>query len=188
MWRSPDAWRPVSTPGFAVASGALVLLVALLRTAPEGYIRILDDANLVFHEAGHPIFAVFGRTLGILGGTLGQLAVPAVAALLFVRRREPLSVAIALFWFFENFFSIARYVADARVMVLPLVGGGDHDWNLLLAQWGVLRQDRQIAAWLRALGWCGLAATWGWIAWRWRGQHVTLVPQGAHCRPPAGPA
>ena len=58
MWRSREPWRPVSTPGFAIASGALGALVILLLTAPDGYIRILDDANLVFHEAGHPVFAL----------------------------------------------------------------------------------------------------------------------------------
>ena len=176
MWRSRDPWRPVSTLGFTIASGALVALATLLLTAPDGYIRILDDANLVFHEAGHPVFAICGWTLGLLGGTLGQLAVPAVAALAFGRRREPLSVAIALYWFFENFFSVARYMADARALVLPLVGGGDHDWNLLFAHWGVLRQDTQIATVMRTLGWCGLAATWGWIAWCWWQQRVATAP------------
>ena len=167
MWRHLDPWRPVSKLGFGVATGALALLVVLLLTAPEGYIRVLDDANLVFHEAGHPLFAICGWTLGMLGGTLGQLAFPAIAAIAFWRRREPVSVAIALYWLFENFFSIARYMADARALVLPLVGGGIHDWNALFAHWGVLRQNLQIASVVRTLGGCGMGATWGWIAWRW---------------------
>jgi hypothetical protein len=158
-------------------TGGLALLVGLLLTSPEGYIRVLDDANLVFHEAGHPIFALFGRTLGLLGGTLGQLAFPGIAAIAFWRRREPVSVAIALCWFFENFFSIGRYMADARALVLPLVGGDIHDWNALFAQWGVLRQNLQIASAVRSLGGCGLAATWSWVAWRWWLDRATRVPR-----------
>lgn len=54
----------------------------------------IDGVNLAFHEAGHLIFAPFGSTLGILGGTLGQLLVagparrllPAEAAEPFLRR------------------------------------------------------------------------------------------------------
>lgn len=183
MWRDLGPWRPVSRLGFAGVTGALALLVSLLLTSPEGYIRVLDDANLVFHETGHPVFAVFGRTLGLLGGTLGQLAVPFVAAIAFWRRREPVSVAIALFWFFENFFSIGRYMADARALVLPLVGGDIHDWNALFAQWGVLRQNLQIAAVVRTLGGCGLAATWGWVAWRWWMDRATVAPHGEELPP-----
>ncbi len=177
MWRTLDPWRPVSSLGLAAATGALAALVLLLLTAPDGYVRVLDDANLVFHEAGHPIFAVLGWTMGMLGGTLGQLLVPAAAAIAFWRRREPLSVAIALFWLFENFFSIARYMADARALVLPLVGGGIHDWNVLFARWGVLRENLHIAAAVRMLGGCGLLATWSWIAWRWWGDRAAAPRQ-----------
>jgi hypothetical protein len=182
MQSSRGPWRPVSKFGFAAATGALALVILLLVTAPEGYIRVLDDANLVFHEAGHAIFAFGGWTLGLLGGTLGQLAVPAVAALAFWRRREPVSVAIASYWFFENFFSVARYMADARVMVLPLVGGDIHDWNVLFGHWGVLRQNLQIASTVRALGGCGLAATWTWIARRWWCERAAVAPRGALAR------
>ena len=33
---------------------------------------------LVFHEAGHVIFRLFGEWVTVLGGTLGQLLVPAI--------------------------------------------------------------------------------------------------------------
>lgn len=167
MERLREPWKPVSSRALGLATAVLAGLASLLRTVPDGYIRILDDANLVFHEAGHPIFGVLGGNWEPLGGTLGQLAVPLAAVLVFVWRREPLAVAVTLFWFFENFFSVARYMADARALVLPLVGGGDHDWNILFARWGVLRSDTRIAANVRLLGWTGLVATWAWLAWRW---------------------
>ncbi len=54
-------------------------------------------------------------------------------------------------------------------MELPLVGGGDHDWNTILTQWGLLQCDTRIAAVLRLAGWLGIAATCAWVVWRsWR--------------------
>lgn len=66
----------------------------------------------------------------------------------------------------ENWLNIARYLADARRMELPLVGGGDHDWNTILSRWGLLQHDTQIAATLKILAWLGIAASCGWLAWR----------------------
>ena len=54
-------------------------------------------------------------------------------------------------------------------MELPLVGGGDHDWNTILTRWHLLQYDTRIAAVLRLAGWFGIAATCAWVAWRaWR--------------------
>ena len=38
----------------------------------------------------------------------------------------------------------AKYISDARALALPLVGGHIHDWNWLLARWGVLRHAESI--------------------------------------------
>ena len=56
------------------------------------------------------------------GGTLGQLAIPAGIAVAFWARRDAVGCAVMGFWYFENFLNIARYMADARAQVLPLVG------------------------------------------------------------------
>jgi hypothetical protein len=45
----------------------------------------------------------------------------------------------------QNCGHIAYYVADARAMALPLVGGGEHDWNYLLGELGLLQRDQAIA-------------------------------------------
>jgi len=166
-----EPWRPVGTAGlvaFSIGSG-LLFLAAL--TAEEGWIPLLDGVNLLFHEAGHPLFGVFGwETLAILGGTLMQLLVPAVVAASFWLRRDAYGTAAAGLWTGENFLNIARYVADARAQALPLVGGGEHDWATLLAQWGCLASDHRIAQALRSIGWLAMAGAWGWLVWRW---HVT---------------
>jgi hypothetical protein len=105
----------------------------------------LDYVNLPFHESGHIIFSPFGKTVQFLGGTISQLMWPIILMVYFVRRKEWLSSSFCLFWFGENFLNISKYVADARVMALPLVGGGIHDWNFLLSKWGLLTYDHAIA-------------------------------------------
>jgi|TARA_Y100000031_G_scaffold59806_1_gene67538 hypothetical protein len=70
---------------------------------------LLHQANLVFHEAGHVIFAVFGRVIGILGGSLGQLMVPLMVIVHFWYWRDVAGFAFGAFWFFENFLDIAHF-------------------------------------------------------------------------------
>ena len=76
--------------------------------------RVLHRVNLVFHEFGHPAFSYFGWTLGISGGTLGQLLIPPVVTVAFWRQRDTLGFAVGGFWFFENFLDVAVYMADAK--------------------------------------------------------------------------
>jgi hypothetical protein len=44
------------------------------------------------------------------------------------------------------------YIKDARTQALPLVGGGEHDWALLLDQWGRLEQDQQLGGAMYLVG------------------------------------
>src|SRR5437764_5372044 len=117
-------WDPVTkgqAVGFAAGFGLFLLL--LFRSEP-GFIFLLDHANLLFHEAGHPIIGLFSSRLEPNGGTIGQLVFPCILAVSFWRKGNPLAVAAAAIGFFENWLNIASYMADARTMALPLVGGG----------------------------------------------------------------
>jgi len=160
-------WDAVTTVRYAAATAALLLLAALLATDDDGYLRVLDDANLVFHEAGHPIFGIFGPTLGLYGGTLGQLVFPSILSAVFWFKGQPLGVVTGVVWFFENHLNIARYMADARAQALPLVGGGDHDWAHIFSHWGVIRADTRIAAVVEIIGWIGMTGAWVWLTRRW---------------------
>ena len=162
-----DPWVPLRTPAVVATLVTLGLLTLPQFGSGDGWTPVLDGANLVFHEAGHPLFAVFGETFGLLGGTLLQLMVPAALATTFWVQRHPASTALAGAWAFQNLWNIARYVADARSQCLPLVGGGEHDWALLLGRWGLLAQDQQIAGVLRVLGWAGVLGCGLWAATRW---------------------
>ncbi len=160
-------WKRVATWQTAVASVGFAWLLYLLKTDDDGFLFIVDHANLAFHEAGHVIFGILGSTLGLYGGTLGQLTIPAIVGVAFWVQREPVGCSVAGVWFFQNFLNIARYMADARAQLLPLVGGGDHDWTNIFGRWGVLSSDTAIASGVTVAGWLGMLAVWGWLAWRW---------------------
>ena len=161
-------WEPLRTPAFLATSAAFAGLMLVAATARDGWIPLLDSINLVFHEAGHPLFGMFGSdTLQFLGGTLMQVLVPLMVGASFWLKRQPLGTAIAGFWVGENALNIARYMADARTQLLPLVGGGEHDWGTLFARWGCLSRDTAIAGGVRAAGWIVMLAAWAWLAWRW---------------------
>jgi hypothetical protein len=161
-------WDRVPTQKAAVFFVGIVLFALLIFNSEPGFIPILDSANLVFHEAGHPIAGLFSMRLETYGGTLGQLTFPLVLAFLFWRKGEPISFAVSAIWFFENWLNIARYMADARARILPLVGGGDHDWATIFGRWHVINYDTQIASAVRAIGWLGMAAACAWVLRLWR--------------------
>ncbi len=148
-----------------MAAFAAVVL-ALLVGGDPGWTPILDSANLAFHEAGHHVYGLFGDTLALYGGVLGQLTFPIVVAVVFFVRREPPGVAVGVLWASQNLFNIARYMADARARELPLVGGTEHDFEHIFTRWGVLARDVRIADHTRTLGWIGIVAALAWLAWR----------------------
>jgi hypothetical protein len=161
---------------FALGFGLLLLLI--FRSEP-GFVFLLDHANLLFHEAGHPAVGLFSSRLETYGGTIGQLVFPCVLAISFWRKGQTLGFAAALIWFFENWFNIARYMADARKQELPLVGGGDHDWFTILGRWGLLPYDTRIAAALSLVAWIGIATTFAWVLWRaWQDRRRARVRPG----------
>jgi hypothetical protein len=173
-------WQPVPQWGAAAWCAFYVLFLAYAFTSQSGYL-LIDNANLITHESGHLLFGWFGPTLGLWGGTLMQLLVPFLLAMWFFGQRERTGFAFCFFFFFENFLNIARYMADARAMQLPLVsvGGGDieaGDWTLILERMGLLNYDTRIAAVVRILGWVGMMAV---VVWLWRGTRAGEGEQAA---------
>jgi hypothetical protein len=115
----------------------------------------LDLVNLPFHEAGHLFLTPFGSTISFLGGTIGQLGVPAgLIAYFLLHQRQPLGSAFCTWWLGENLVNISLYMADARDLDLPLVGGGEHDWNELFFRFGLLGETsvRAISGFTHVVG------------------------------------
>ncbi len=151
--------RTLSKPQF-IGSTLFTVLIAYLANTGDRWIPLLDGANLLFHEAGHPIFGVFSSRLGVYGGTLGQLCFPIGFTIYFLRQHKLTSAYLCFVWLIQNFWNIARYMSDARAQLLPLVGGGDHDWTEILSRWNVLELDIHYAKRLSVLA--GAALVLGW--------------------------
>ncbi|CAN5800579.1 hypothetical protein BH11GEM2_BH11GEM2_21100 [soil metagenome] len=141
--------------------GLLAYGVYGLRHQGEG--TLLDGVDLAIHETGHLVFAPFGEFIGFAGGTLFQLLMPAFFLIYFLRQRDQYAASVALWWIGQNCGHIAVYVADARAQELPLVGGGEHDWDYLLGRMGLLAQDQHIARAITSVGYLLVvgAALWG---------------------------
>lgn len=158
-------WKPVSGSALVAVAFVCALLLGIHGASRDGWIPLLDSANLAFHEAGHPIIGAFSERLMVYGGTIFQLAFPTVVAIHFARRGEPAGLALGVVWLGENLLNVARYMADARAQELPLVGGGEHDWTEIFLRWGVLQKDWKIAGFTR---WLGYALMIGAVVWLWR--------------------
>ena len=147
--------------GWTVAFAAFLAYASLNR----GQFLFIDNANLMFHEAGHMMFGWAGYYTQILGGTIGQLLVPLACTLVFIRRGETVGVAAAAFWTFENLLYVAAYMADARRSAMPLVASDESDWTILFTHWGVINDDLTIAAWTSGIGWIGMLGAIVWLTW-----------------------
>ena len=135
--------------------------------------RVMDSflhlPNLVFHEAGHVLLLPFGRFLSVLGGSLFQLAIPLVCAGTFLRQQEnPFAAAVCTWWAGQNLVDLAPYIADARRLQLPLLGGvtgaevEGHDWEYLLTTLGWLHLDVTLG---RAAHFAGVVIMLASVAW-----------------------
>ena len=116
---------------------ALALYGAAILAADDSW-SMLDNVNLPIHETGHLVFAPFSEQVTALGGTLFQLIVPLVFAVSFLTRGDRHAASVMVWWVGQNCVNIGRYMADAVVQELPLVGGGEHDWGFLFGEWNVL--------------------------------------------------
>lgn len=104
--------------------------------------NLIDDVNLIIHEAGHSIFMFFGEFIHVFGGSFFQVTFPLVFVIYFIFwRREYLSASILLFWVGQNILDVAVYMGDSIVLQLPLLGGDGviHDWNYLLNSLNILK-------------------------------------------------
>jgi hypothetical protein len=149
---APGSSGPIGLAGRALLLGVLALLTA-------GFVRnglnaehlggsFLHLVNLPFHEAGHVLFSPFGRFMMTLGGSLLQVIVPMVCAVVFLTKtRDPFAASAALWWAGQSLMDLAPYIADARALQLVLLGGRTgaevegHDWEYILQTLGWLHRD-----------------------------------------------
>lgn len=140
----------------------------------------LHSPLLVFHEAGHVIFRIFGEFLTVLGGTLGQLIMPVILMMaLLVKNRDPFGASVGLWLLGVSFLDVAPYVYDALDPQLMLLSGttgeeGGHDWIYLLKTTKLLNKAQTIGWLVHKLGAAIilLSLFWGGMV-LWRQYQVT---------------
>ena len=152
--------------------GFYVLLLIYLA-AHHAELTLLDNVHLPIHEGGHLLFGWFGATLGLWGGTILQLLVPALLVVAFVVRGDLLGTTFCAVAFFHSLTGVATYMIDALRRQLPLVTVGapadeaEHDWVHIFSNLGVLRHAIQIGTTTRVIAWLGLIGTLAWFCWRY---------------------
>lgn len=114
------------------------------------YESILYPLTVGTHELGHFAFSWMGEFMGVLGGLIFQLGVPIVVILIFYFRGDFFALFCSFGWLSTSLFLIARYVTDALVMGIPLLGPFSErnilkDWNYFFTQTGLLPYARFMA-------------------------------------------
>jgi len=162
LWHVPER---VDATAFKVRVGLLVAFALWgLRLCWMDYrdgemmSSFIHGPLLVFHEAGHVIFGLFGEWVRVLGGTLGQLLMPAIlAGALLCKNRDPFGAAIGLWLLGVSVMDVAPYMYDAWEPRLTLLGGGTgndsfHDWIYLFDSVNQLHHAQRIGGITHAAG------------------------------------
>lgn len=121
----------------------IIFPIALYWTLNRGEYGLIDNLNLVIHEAGHLFFKFLGKFIYTLGGTLMQIILPSLIVWIFLKNNYRTGVQFSLSWLGQNFINISVYAADAQARKLPLLGGKKvyHDWHYMLTELGILEYD-----------------------------------------------
>ena len=168
--------------GFAI--WGLVLISHDYRTGEIGA-SFIHKPLLIFHEAGHVVFRLLGEWMMVLGGSLGQLVMPAIlGGALLVKNRDPFGASMGLWLLGVSLLDLAPYMYDALHPQLMLLSGmtgeeGGHDWIFLFSSLGLMQKSQLIGSLVHKFGALTviLAAAWGaWVlkleyAWVCGGAH-----------------
>lgn len=182
--QAPGFWVRVATWA-AFAAWGMVLIAQDYRTGEIGS-SFLHRPLLVFHEAGHVVFGLLGEWLMVLGGSLGQLVMPAIlGGALLVKNRDPFGASLGLWLLGVSLLDLAPYMYDALQPQLMLLSGmtgeaGGHDWIFLFSSMGLLQKSQFIGAFVHKLGALTVLLALGWGAWVLRLQHVHLEGVATH--------
>lgn len=132
----------------------------------------MHNINLVFHEAGHVIFRLFGRFIMIAGGSLLQLLVPFIFMFAFILKRDIFAASVMLWWLAQSMMDLVAYIDDAQRQDMWLLGGvrgkdmpGIHDWNNLLSEAGLLEYAHPLAVTISRAAIILMLTAFAWGGW-----------------------
>ncbi len=174
-WRERLLDVPDDVPRVAWLGRIALLVIVALWGMSVVFGRMTDPAGvlhltvILFHEAGHIVFAPFGDTIRVAGGTLGQLLIPLACAIALQRRGDNFGAAMASAWLALSLIDASVYAYDAADPVLPLIGGGTgadsfHDFVFLFERTGQLAHARGWAVLMKVVGGLALSASLAWAA------------------------
>jgi predicted secreted protein len=128
-----------------------------IATYTEGH--LIDNVDLIFHEAGHTIFFFFGQFIQVCAGSGFQILLPLLISIYFFKTGQKLSGALCLLWLGQNILNVSVYAGDAIAMQLELLGGDGvmHDWNYILSTLDILRYAPRIAHMMYEIGFITIA-------------------------------
>lgn len=161
-------WRLPMAVVFAIWGVMLILMD--YRNGEMGK-SFLHRPLLVFHEAGHVVFMPFGEWMIVLGGTLGQLLMPAImAGALLLKNGDRFGAALGVWLLGVSVLDVAPYMYDALHPQLMLLGGrtgedGPHDWIYLLSSIGLLSRAQMLGALTHNIGALIVLGASLWSAW-----------------------
>jgi len=135
-WSELKKWIP----------SVILLPICVYLILNRGNYGLIDNADLVIHEAGHFFFKFFGKFIYTAGGTLMQIIIPSIIIFYFFRNMYRLGVQIGLLWLGQNLINISVYAADAQAQKLHLLGGNSvyHDWHYMLGEIGLLNYSAEV--------------------------------------------
>jgi len=115
-------------------------------------IWLIDLLLLFIHEAGHFLFGIFGRFFHFLGGTLLQILLPVVTAIVFAKGSIR-SLPFTLYLCGHSMVNASVYIGDAPYKKLKLVSSGAiHDWNWIFTRLDMMEYAESIASIVNVLG------------------------------------
>ncbi|HKI79421.1 MAG TPA: hypothetical protein VKA26_12845 [Ignavibacteriaceae bacterium] len=143
MWDEFKKWIP----------SLIILPVCVYLVINRGNYGLIDNADLVIHEAGHFFFKFFGKFIYTAGGSLMQIILPSIIVFYFFRNMYRLGIQIGLLWLGQNLINISVYAADAQARKLTLLGGNRvyHDWHYMLGEIGLLEYSAEVGYFFVAL-------------------------------------
>ena len=119
----------------------------------------------------------FGHWVMVLGGTLGQLIMPAImAGALLIQNRDPFGASAGLWLLGVSLLDVAPYAYDALQPQLMLLSGttgeeGGHDWIFLLNSMGLLQKSHAVGGFIHFVGMLVVLTALCWGAWLLKQQY-----------------
>lgn len=137
----------------------LYLFVSILHFAAENSNNIILSGMYLIdfgvHEVSHILVSFLPMIFVAAAGSIGEMSFTLLLLYAALKAKSYFAAVFTSLWVMLGFMSAGRYMADARMQSLPLIGPGEtvqHDWNYVFSQLGWLQVDGVIGGIVQAMG------------------------------------